>query len=394
MIITILPSSANFHAVAYNEHKVAKGDAVLLEMTNIHGIQGFGSYTPQELQNYFLEYSSRNDRIQKAQFHVAISCKGHENTPEQLRQLAHEYLKRMGYGEEGQPLVIYAHYDTDNTHIHIVTSRIAPDGHKIDHNHERRKSQRILDEIMGINPQREMECAISNAKEYAFSTVGQFAAVMTASGYDYKIHESNDSIVFFRNGVEVGKISHSAIAELAHENMLKIQHDAKATSSERNKRQKQLKAMLKKSHDNFSDRQQYANYLKKKYGISLVFHGSDDSPFGYTLVDNSRKLVFAGKEIMPIKQLLDFPTKEEIAERKAEHPQRPNKSVVELSPTVTSEVAGSQKTGRGITPPEHQQSTAPGRANVAFGADGGPGANREWEVDAANMDDQDKQIKR
>ena len=30
MIITILPSSANFHAVAYNEHKVAKGDAVVM----------------------------------------------------------------------------------------------------------------------------------------------------------------------------------------------------------------------------------------------------------------------------------------------------------------------------------------------------------------------------
>lgn len=172
MIITILPSSANFHAVAYNEHKVAKGDAVLLEMTNIHGIQGFGSYTPQELQNYFMEYSARNDRIQKAQFHVAVSCKGHEYTPEQLRQLAHEYLDRMGYGEQGQPLVIYAHYDTDNTHIHVVTSRVAPDGHKIDHNHERRKSQRVLNEIMEINPEREMERAISNAKEFSFTTVG------------------------------------------------------------------------------------------------------------------------------------------------------------------------------------------------------------------------------
>jgi hypothetical protein len=30
MIITILPSSANFHAVAYNEMKVEKGMATLL----------------------------------------------------------------------------------------------------------------------------------------------------------------------------------------------------------------------------------------------------------------------------------------------------------------------------------------------------------------------------
>ncbi len=35
MIATILPSSANFHAVAYNEKKVAKGVARLLEMSNL-----------------------------------------------------------------------------------------------------------------------------------------------------------------------------------------------------------------------------------------------------------------------------------------------------------------------------------------------------------------------
>lgn len=34
MIATILPSSASFHAVEYNERKVSQGKAELLEMTN------------------------------------------------------------------------------------------------------------------------------------------------------------------------------------------------------------------------------------------------------------------------------------------------------------------------------------------------------------------------
>ena len=34
MIATILPGSADFHAVGYNEHKVYKGVATLLEMQN------------------------------------------------------------------------------------------------------------------------------------------------------------------------------------------------------------------------------------------------------------------------------------------------------------------------------------------------------------------------
>ncbi len=37
MIATILPGSTNFHAVGYNEHKVSKGIARLIE------IQNFGS---------------------------------------------------------------------------------------------------------------------------------------------------------------------------------------------------------------------------------------------------------------------------------------------------------------------------------------------------------------
>ena len=37
MIATILPGSSNFHAVGYNEHKVSKGVARLIE------IQNFGS---------------------------------------------------------------------------------------------------------------------------------------------------------------------------------------------------------------------------------------------------------------------------------------------------------------------------------------------------------------
>ena len=34
MIATILPGSADFHAVGYNEHKVSKGFARLIEMRN------------------------------------------------------------------------------------------------------------------------------------------------------------------------------------------------------------------------------------------------------------------------------------------------------------------------------------------------------------------------
>lgn len=86
MIATILPSSANFHAVAYNEKKVAKGVARLLEMSNLGHIGVLSKPTAKEMQDYMIAYSSRNSRIKKAQFHLAISCKGHEKTEEELLQ--------------------------------------------------------------------------------------------------------------------------------------------------------------------------------------------------------------------------------------------------------------------------------------------------------------------
>ena len=49
MIATILPSSATFHAVEYNERKVSQGKAELLEMTNFGYVGNTGTYTWEEL---------------------------------------------------------------------------------------------------------------------------------------------------------------------------------------------------------------------------------------------------------------------------------------------------------------------------------------------------------
>ncbi len=113
MIATILPGSSNFHAVGYNERKVSKGVARLIEILNFGFTGTLGRPTPEELRDHLINYSASNGRIKKAQFHVAISCKGHEMTEEQLLDFAHQYLKEMGYMEPGQPLLVYSQYDRE-----------------------------------------------------------------------------------------------------------------------------------------------------------------------------------------------------------------------------------------------------------------------------------------
>lgn len=69
-------------------------------------------------------------------------------THEQLVSFARRYMNEMGYGQQDQPMLIYAHHDTDNNHIHVITSRVAPDGQKIDNNHERRRSQDVINRLL------------------------------------------------------------------------------------------------------------------------------------------------------------------------------------------------------------------------------------------------------
>ena len=297
MIATILHSSKSFNAVDYNERKVAKGTAELLEIKNFKYLQTMGFLTPTDLKRYLMDYSSRNDRIQNAQFHVAISCKGQEYTKEQLLEIAHKYLKEMGYGAEEQPVLVYAHHDTNNNHIHIVTSRIAPDGHKIDHNNERIRSMEAINRIMGVNRKKETKDIVNKAFAYSFSSLGQFKAVIESSGYECFENEKEMNIK------KDGKVMESVPLPMIHS------HITPEKKSETAKRKRQLKAILAKYRQMATDKEELKLLMKKKFGVDLIFVGSKDTPHGYHVVDHKGKTVYKGSEIMPIKELVNFSQK-------------------------------------------------------------------------------------
>ena len=298
MIITILPSSANFHAVAYNEMKAEKGVATLLEAQNILGLRP-EAFITEKLRQFFIDYSSRNTHIQNAQFHVAVSCKGTEYTHQQLLDIAHRYLKEMGYADEGQPLLVYAHHDTDNNHIHIVTSRVAPDGHKIDHNHEKRRSRaatlKIMEEYTGQRQEPDVNDIAKDALTYRYTSKAQFCAIMESLGYECKDDEEKPMVHLYRNGEELGTIQVQLI----------MRHALKENKPD-DKRRKQLRAILQKYRNLSANKDELAAHMKRKFGISLVFVGKPDTPYGYIVVDHKNKTVYKGGEFLSIKELLQF----------------------------------------------------------------------------------------
>ena len=296
MIATILPSSTTFHAVDYNERKVSEGVAELLEMKGFDLIDQ--NYTPEELKQAFIDYTYQyNDRIQKPQFHLAISCRGNEYTHEQLLEIAHKYLDEMGYGDPNQPVLIYAHHDTDNNHLHIVTSRVAPDGHKIDHNQERIRSQEVINRIMGENQEQRASDAVKKALDYRFSTVNQFKSILESSGYE--CYEKDDSLCIKRDGHVIDTLP-----------MATVQSHLQSFEPDE-KRRRQLRAILKKYRDMTADKDELRTLMKEKFGIDLVFHGSKDKPYGYTIIDHQTKTVFKGGNVWKLSELLQFQSKEE-----------------------------------------------------------------------------------
>lgn len=317
MIATILPGSTNFHAVGYNEHKVSKGVARLIEIQNFGSLGTFHKPTQSELVSYLQKYSSQNSRIRKPQFHVAISCKGHEMPEDKLLNFAHLYLKEMGYGESGQPLLVYSHYDTENTHLHIITSRVAPDGRKIQHSHERRRSQEVIDRILGNDRKKKTEDDINSAKQYTFSSFAQFKAIMVSMGYEVYNKDEN---VFIKHGGKVQKdISMSVI-----ENLFKSGYRERS-------RCRQLRSILKKYRDVSSSKEELQKEMKTKFGIDIVFFGKKDSPYGYMLIDHTNRTVINGARVLAVGELLDFATPEERFNRIEDYIDR----LLGLNPKIT-----------------------------------------------------------
>ncbi len=299
MIATILSSSSNFHAVGYNERKVSQGKAELLQMTNFGFVGAVGKYTPDDLKRYLVEYSSRiNKRIRRPQFHLAISCRGDEYTKEQLVDFAHQYLREMGYAEEGQPLLIYSHHDTANNHIHIITSRVAPDGHKIDHNHERIRSQQVINKLLVQDESQKVQQMLAQTLQYRFSSISQFKAIFESGGYE--CFEKDDRLCVKRGGRILGTIP---IKSLTTQYNLPDETERK--------RKNQLRAILRKYHQMAATKDELKEMMKKRFGVDLIFFGSKDQPYGYMIIDHKNKTVHKGSEVLSMKQILNFQSREE-----------------------------------------------------------------------------------
>ena len=139
----------------YNKEKVDKDEAeVLFWQKMLEPYDKRGRLDIDACMDSFRPYLEANRRTTNTVFHASLNPSPEDRlTDEQLRDIACEYMERMGYGE--QPYIVFKHKDISREHIHIVSLRIDEQGRKLPHDFEARRSMEILRDLerkYGLHP--------------------------------------------------------------------------------------------------------------------------------------------------------------------------------------------------------------------------------------------------
>ena len=342
-------AGGGFPGAGYNERKVAEGVARLMAMENVDAamrhkvelLHEAGFDCAGEIEKYLKERSRTygNTKTTRFQFHIAASVKGQVMSADELTDFARQLMAEVGYGK--QPYFVYCHHDTDNNHVHILSTRIQPNGFPIPDHHDYARLNAAANRILSADTNRDIQRMFS----YGYLTEGQFANIIRS--YGYKFERVDDSYVLFRGGVKAATIQLSEIDR----------HISKENDTWK-ERAKQLCAIISKYKDRIADgkvqnvenvkghkgqkkkyvrrkvnpdirkikgsngktlsqeEQRYLSVLldilKTKFGIDIHFQKDRNGDVrGYGIVDHNRKMAIDGSKVMKLSELIDFAQKQE-----------------------------------------------------------------------------------
>ena len=119
----------------------------------------YGRMDVDAFMDSFRPYLEANRRTTNTVFQVSLNPSPEDRlTDGQFRDIAQEYMERMGYGN--QPYIVFKHKDISREHLHIVSLRVDEQGRKINDSHE-------YDQSMSnsrYRPSCGRACAITNVR--------------------------------------------------------------------------------------------------------------------------------------------------------------------------------------------------------------------------------------
>lgn len=139
----------------YNKLKVDARQAEAMFCHNLPVVPKEGRIDAYRLSEAFrpwLEHPCAG--LSQPVFHASLNPHPDDRLDDfQLLEIAHDYMERMGYGD--QPYVVFRHRDIDREHLHIVSVRIRPDGRPVDYYRYKVRSvaaTKAIEQAYGLHP--------------------------------------------------------------------------------------------------------------------------------------------------------------------------------------------------------------------------------------------------
>ncbi|GAA4464815.1 conjugal transfer protein MobB [Nibrella saemangeumensis] len=314
----------------YNEEKVGKGEAVRLALRNYEALLVPPEIAQRQQVAYVLEeQAALNARISKPTFHVSLSlAPGEKPDAGDLLDIADRYMLGLGYGQ--QPYAVYQHFDTDHTHVHIVSVRVDYDGNKVPDKFEQVRSNKLRQEIekeFGLMPaeqvarrpklaqlrplvygegdlKRDMtNVVLTVLKDFRFSTFAQYNQLLRL----YNVRAEEVELAGAKQpGLRYRIIDAQGNAQGPGLKASSLTQQPTLATVER-----RMKAGKKIKEDNVSNLRRlleprlvestsWSDFHRKLHGLDILIlphHGVGGNLFGVSFLDVKRKAIYSGSEI-------------------------------------------------------------------------------------------------
>lgn len=333
MVAKISTGSSLYGAVMYNESKVEnESGKVLLHNRIFANLEG--DIDAQSVMYSFNLHLLNNQQTEKPIVHISLNPHPDDVlTDEQLRDIASEYMERMGYGE--QPYIVYKHEDIERGHIHIITTNVDKNGKKLssDNNfYQSKKITRDIEDKYGLRKAdkktkaerqaftfKRVDATKGNVKidignvikpiaaTYKFQSFGEYRTLLSL--YNISVEESKgvrggrayEGLIYYATNDKGDKISNPFKSSLYGSSVgYKSIHEKcdkhKATIKDK-RLNKQTAQRVLTATNGISDRERFVDALKRE-NIDVIFRENDTGRiYGATFIDHNNHCVFNGSRL-------------------------------------------------------------------------------------------------
>ena len=331
MVAKITIGSGLFGAIKYNADKVNEGKGQLLDTNKIFN-DGTGKVDIVQALHDFERHMPMQMRTEKPVIHISLNPHPDDRlTDKELTEMAHEYMQRMGYGD--QPYIIVKHEDIARHHLHIISVRVDEQGKRINSDFTHKRSLAIVQDferrynlhkgekrenkqqnpLHPVNPDTgDIKKQVGNTvksvfRDYQFQTIGELRALLSlynmtveevrgnAKGEDY------NGLVYSVIDPKGEKVGNPFKSSLYGKSVGYEALQRKAAFSKKNIKEKDLIELTRKTVEDALrrtyDKDELIQILKEK-GIDCVFRYTDEGRlYGSTFIDHRTHCVLNGSRM-------------------------------------------------------------------------------------------------